>query len=62
MMQYEWTMKSLKAGKHVLLEKPATSTAEEATKIFALAKQNNLTVLEAYHYRYETTAHSRRRC
>jgi predicted dehydrogenase len=44
-------MKALKAGKHVLLEKPATNTSEEAAKIFALAKEKNLVLLEAFHYR-----------
>ncbi|KAF7316499.1 hypothetical protein MIND_00169000 [Mycena indigotica] len=48
-LHFEWTMK---AGKHVLLEKPATNTASEATAIFALAAQKNLVVLEAFHYRF----------
>jgi len=47
-------MKALKAGKHVLLEKPATNTSEEAAKIFALAKEKNLVLLEAFHYRCVT--------
>lgn len=51
-IQYEWTIKALKAGKHVLLEKPATNTAAEARSIFALAKEKNLIVMEAFHYRY----------
>ncbi|KAJ7064812.1 NAD(P)-binding protein [Mycena amicta] len=49
---FEWTMKALKAGKHVLLEKPATNTAMEATAIYALAARKNLIVLEAFHYRF----------
>lgn len=51
-LHYEWTIKALKAGKHVLLEKPATNTAAEARSIFALAKEKNLVVLEAFHYRF----------
>ncbi|KAJ7632983.1 NAD(P)-binding protein [Roridomyces roridus] len=51
-LHFEWTMKALKGGKHVLLEKPATNTAAEAAQIFALAECNNLVVLEAFHYRF----------
>ncbi|KAJ7446289.1 NAD(P)-binding protein [Mycena galericulata] len=51
-LHFEWTMKALKGGKHVLLEKPATNTAEEAAKIFSLAASKNLVVLEAFHYRF----------
>lgn len=50
-LHFEWTMKALKAGKHVLLEKPATDTADEATQIYALAERKGLVVLEAFHYR-----------
>ncbi|KAI0649102.1 NAD-P-binding protein [Trametes meyenii] len=48
-LHFEWTMRALHAGKHVLLEKPTTSTAEEARQIFALAEQKKLVVLEAMH-------------
>lgn len=50
-LHFEWTMKALEGGKHVLLEKPATDTAEESEKIFTLAAKKNLVVLEAFHYR-----------
>ncbi len=36
---YELTKKCLLAGKHVLVEKPATSTLAEAKELYALAKQ-----------------------
>jgi len=51
-LHYEWAVKSLKAGKHVLLEKPSTSNAAEATSLFRheLLKQPNAPVLlEAVH-------------
>ncbi|KAJ7497512.1 NAD(P)-binding protein [Mycena latifolia] len=51
-LHFEWTMKALKGGKHVLLEKPATDTAAEAAQIYALAASKNLVVLEAFHYRF----------
>lgn len=44
-------MKALQAGKHVLLEKPASNTAEEAREMFALAEAKGLVLLEAFHYR-----------
>ncbi|KAF9262879.1 NAD(P)-binding protein [Marasmius fiardii PR-910] len=39
-------------GKHVLLEKPATDTEDEARQIFSLAAEKGLVVLEAFHYRF----------
>ena len=33
-MHFEWALKSLQAGKHVLLEKPSTSNAIEAECLF----------------------------
>lgn len=34
-LHYEWTLRALKAGKHVYLEKPAFSNAIEAEKLFS---------------------------
>lgn len=52
-LHYEWAVRSLKAGKHVLLEKPATSNAIEAKKLFALAAGHKSPVLlEAFHYQF----------
>jgi Oxidoreductase family, NAD-binding Rossmann fold/GFO/IDH/MocA C-terminal domain len=51
-LHYEWALKSLKAGKHVLLEKPSVSNAVEADSLFCheLLKQPNAPVLlEAFH-------------
>ncbi|KAJ7066416.1 NAD(P)-binding protein [Mycena amicta] len=55
-LHYEWTMKALAAGKHVLLEKPAANTAEETRAMFELAEQKNLVLLEAFHYRFHPVA------
>lgn len=43
---------ALAAGKHVLIEKPFTLNAEEASKIIACARQKNLVVLEAMWTRF----------
>ncbi|KAG5634295.1 hypothetical protein H0H81_002506 [Sphagnurus paluster] len=51
-LHYEWTIKALQAGKHVLLEKPAADTAEETRKMFDLAEKKDLVLLEAFHYRF----------
>jgi predicted dehydrogenase len=48
-------LKSLLAGKHVLLEKPSVSNAVEAKSLFRhplLSKPNAPILLEAFHYRF----------
>ncbi|KAF9124281.1 hypothetical protein BG015_005117, partial [Linnemannia schmuckeri] len=51
-LHYEWAVKALNAGKHVLLEKPATSNESQAKKLIALAQSKNLVLLEAFHFRF----------
>lgn len=54
-LHFEWALKSLKAGKHVLLEKPSTSNSNEAATLFRhnILKQPNAPVLlEAFHIRF----------
>ncbi|KAG0056194.1 hypothetical protein BGZ83_006103 [Gryganskiella cystojenkinii] len=51
-LHYEWTKKALEAGKHVLLEKPATANAAQTKILFDLAKEKNRVLLEAFHYRF----------
>ncbi|KAF5377795.1 hypothetical protein D9757_008091 [Collybiopsis confluens] len=50
-LHFEWTMKALQAGKHVLCEKPIAS-AEETRQMFDLADKKGLVLLEAVHYRF----------
>ncbi|KAF2030299.1 NAD(P)-binding protein [Setomelanomma holmii] len=60
-LHHEWTIKALKAGKHVLLEKPATSNAEEARDLFKhpmLSGLNPVTLLEARHYQFHPAWHT----
>ena len=51
-LHYEWASKALDAGKHVLLEKPITSNAEEAEMLLEQASGRNLVLLEAFHWRF----------
>jgi predicted dehydrogenase len=51
-LHYEWTLRALHAGKHVLLEKPSCDTAAETRALFELAESKNLVLLEAVHYRF----------
>lgn len=53
----EWAKKAMDAGKHVLIEKPAASNAEEATVIFDAAKKTNRVALEAFHWQFHPAAH-----
>ncbi|MCR5616167.1 MAG: Gfo/Idh/MocA family oxidoreductase [Saccharofermentans sp.] len=46
----EWVIKALKAGKNVLSEKPLALNAEDAREMFAVARENNVILMEAYAY------------
>ena len=52
----QWTLAALKAGKHVLCEKPFTSNAAQAREVAAAADGTGLVVMEAVHYRYHPLA------
>lgn len=49
---HEWTIKALKAGKHVLCEKSFSCNAKEAEEMANLAEQEGLVLMDAFHYRY----------
>jgi predicted dehydrogenase len=52
---YEWAVRSIRAGKHVLLEKPSVSNAIEAEDLFNLPElslPNAPVILEAFHTRF----------
>jgi predicted dehydrogenase len=51
-----WTVAALRAGKHVLCEKPLTSNAAQAREVEAAADETGLVVMEAFHYRYHPLA------
>lgn len=49
-LHYEWTIKALKAKKHVLCEKPLATSPEKIQEMFACAKENGVLLMEAYAY------------
>ncbi|MFZ1890171.1 MAG: Gfo/Idh/MocA family oxidoreductase [Candidatus Binataceae bacterium] len=53
----EWTIRALRAGKHVLCEKPLSSNAAEAERMATAADQSGRVLVEAFHYYYHPLAH-----
>lgn len=47
-----WTVRALDAGKHVLVEKPFASNADEAEQVARRAAASDRVVMEGFHYRY----------
>ena len=51
-LHLEWTVRALRAGKHVLCEKPFAANAREAREMVDAASASGLVLAEAFHYRY----------
>lgn len=51
-LHYEWTIKALRRGKHVLCEKPLAPSAEQAREMFIAAKESNVFLMEAFAYQH----------
>ena len=47
-----WTIAALRAGKHVLCEKPFAANAAEAERMVRAAEETGRVLVEAFHYRY----------
>jgi len=52
----EWSVRALRAGKHVLCEKPIASNAAEAERMAAAAEETGRVLVEAFHWRYHPLA------
>jgi predicted dehydrogenase len=52
----EWAVKALRAGKHVLCEKPLTRRPEEAEEAFAVAGEARRVLAEAFMWRHHPQA------
>ena len=53
-LHYTWGRKVLESGKHLLMEKPFTTTVEEAEMLLTLAREKRLAVHENYMFLYHS--------
>ena len=51
-LHHEWTIRALRAGRHVLCEKSFAANAKEAEQMAAVGRETGLVLMEAFHYRY----------
>ena len=49
-LHYEWAVKAMQAGKHVLCEKPLAPTPEQVQQLYAKAEECGVILMEAFAY------------
>ena len=52
-MHAEWAIRAMQAGKHVLCEKPLALNLAEVTRMFNVARQHRVILLESYPYWFQ---------
>jgi predicted dehydrogenase len=57
-LHHEWTIKALRAGKHVLCEKPFAMTRAQAAEMFQVARETKRVLVEAFMYRSHPLTHA----
>ncbi len=55
LLHARWAERALRAGKHVLVEKPLAATGADATRLFALAGERDLVLLENFMFLHHGT-------
>ena len=53
-LHYEWAKRALENGKHVLLEKPFTTSQQESLDLIQIAKSKGLALFENYMFMYHS--------
>ena len=53
-LHYEWALKALEYGKHVLLEKPFTTSLTDTSHLIRMAQRNKLALHENYMFQYHS--------
>ncbi|MFZ2538170.1 MAG: Gfo/Idh/MocA family oxidoreductase, partial [Oscillospiraceae bacterium] len=53
-LHYKWAKKALEKGKHILLEKPFTTSKDDTFNLIDIAVKNNLAVFENYMFTYHS--------
>lgn len=56
-LHYKWALAALAKGKHVLIEKPIASNAQQTREIRDAAARAGKVALEAFHWRFHPSAH-----
>lgn len=51
-LHFKWAKLALENGKHVLVEKPATTSAKDSRELVRIAKENNLALHENYMFAF----------